>query len=81
MTHTFTLDIDCDNDAFGANDANRALELGALLRTTADRLTAGIYSGSIRDSNGNRVGLFHLGGHVDRPFTNAHRMRQWKGQP
>jgi hypothetical protein len=57
----FTLTIDCDGAAFGADDAtsyNRVLEVGGRLRTIAKELAREPERtfGRIFDTNGNRCG-------------------------
>jgi hypothetical protein len=55
----FTLTIDCDNAAFGDNDATeRAAEVSYILRVVAQEFDNGTPADDIRvrDSNGNRVG-------------------------
>lgn len=60
----FILEIQCDNAAFGEDDATRGIELARILRHTANRLAAtGFSAGSTRklsDVNGNTVGSFEL---------------------
>jgi hypothetical protein len=53
----FTLNIDCDNAAFGDEPEN---EIIRLLNEVAERLGRGFYSGKVRDVNGNTVGDFDL---------------------
>jgi hypothetical protein len=56
----FTLNIECDNAAFGDDSAERGFEIARILRELAERIEAsgaGSLSGwTLRDVNGNRVG-------------------------
>jgi hypothetical protein len=58
----FTLEIDCDNAAFGeGDDDQRCCELGRILFDLGERLYSWHpLSGTVRDSNGNTVGRFKL---------------------
>lgn len=52
------LNIVMDNDAFAEEPASEAARL---LREIADLVERGDYHGIVRDLNGNKVGLFHIG--------------------
>jgi hypothetical protein len=56
----FSMNIECDNAAFGDSGVEQAAEIARILRDLAARLEAsgaGPFSGWIlRDVNGNRVG-------------------------
>lgn len=54
----FRLEIQTDNAAFGDTHDERNAELAKILRDTAKRLEQGAGAGVIRDTNGNRVGMF-----------------------
>lgn len=68
MTHTFTVKIECGNDAFTDEAGNvtndsAAPELARILREIADRIEAGTDYGwfkTIHDVNGNDVGRYAL---------------------
>lgn len=62
-TMRFSVDIACDNSAFGECPT---LELRDILRRLADTVELGsfgqtVWVGPIRDTNGNTVGSFQLG--------------------
>ena len=52
----FTLRIEPDNDAFSDDPS---LELARILQDVARKVADGQTTGTIRDSNGNRVGEWH----------------------
>ena len=61
----FTMQIDCDNAAFGENWPNLIAEVARVLRDTAMRLEAvgSPVNYTVRDINGNRVGWFRFDEH------------------
>lgn len=52
----FKLTIDCGNDAFGANDADRHFEVARILRDLANKIEDGYLLVYLADNNGNTVG-------------------------
>lgn len=54
---TYALTIRCEGAAF---DENMDEEVQRLLRLAADRIEIGVFTGSLRDSNGNTVGSHQL---------------------
>lgn len=52
----FTLEIDCDNAAFGDTDSERGDEVARVLRDLARRVADGYLMVYLRDANGNTVG-------------------------
>ncbi len=57
---TFTLEINCDNAAFGDNKYDAGLEVARILKQVADKLEGGHKGDTVRDINGNLVGSFIL---------------------
>lgn len=55
----FKLEIDTDNAAF---DVNVFREVAHLLRVAAVEVEKGADFGQLRDANGNKVGVYRLGG-------------------
>ncbi len=55
---SFSLKINCDNAAFDGDDL--PLEIGRLLRETAEKVEGGRKAGRVYDVNGNHVGDFKL---------------------
>ena len=53
----FVLEVECDNDAFATDLAGT---LGAIIRTCAGEVEAGVFHGKLRDPNGNKVAEYHL---------------------
>ena len=53
----FVLEVECDNDAFATDLAGT---LGAIIRTCAGEVEAGVFHGKLRDPNGNTVAEYHL---------------------
>lgn len=54
----FTVDIDCDNDAFGDRDMDVCdQEVARILRHLASQIEEGYLFCYLTDSNGNRVGI------------------------
>lgn len=53
----FTLNINCDNAAFGSDPSS---ELGAVLARVTEKLDRGVTEGYVQDTNGNTVGRFEL---------------------
>lgn len=53
MSNSFSLTIDCDNDAFVGN---KHAEIARILREVAAKIEAGKYVTKLRDINGNTVG-------------------------
>lgn len=68
MTHTFTVNIDCGNDAFIEHDyptyMSAGPELARILRKIADQVEGGgidySWNQTIHDVNGNDVGRYAL---------------------
>lgn len=52
---SFNMWVDCENDAFKDDATN---ELWRLLDEVKVKLYSGMYSGSLKDQNGNRVGHY-----------------------
>lgn len=63
----FTLEIECDNEAFGETNEDRCEEIARILRRVAERLQTNVYgAGAVRgvvDANGNTVGDWSI--HAD----------------
>ena len=59
MTKLFTLSIECENDAF-ADDINQELATILGMLTNKVRFGDAGYFGTLRDTNGNRVGNYEL---------------------
>lgn len=58
----FTLTIDCDNAAFGEDDADLFNEVAWIIRKQAEAMDAGMQPNTLRDSNGNTVGSANFTG-------------------
>jgi hypothetical protein len=54
---TFILNIECNNAAFADDLAG---ELSAIIGRCAETVAEGVFAGTLRDVNGNRVGTFEL---------------------
>lgn len=52
----YSLEIVCENAAFGESVMERGAEITRILREAADRIENGSLGGSLYDYNGNRVG-------------------------
>ena len=55
----FTLEIDCDNDAFNNTD-DRDSEVIGLVRVVAEEMERGTRAGTMMDANGNKVGSWQF---------------------
>lgn len=60
MPRTFTLTIDCDNDAFSPDEGDGIPEIARILRHVADKVESRRVHGGIMDINGSKVGEFDL---------------------
>lgn len=53
----FTLEIDCDNAAFGDSEDERHTEVARILTGLADQIEHGYIKAQLYDANGNAVGV------------------------
>ncbi len=53
----FTLEMECDNEAF---EANHAMEISRILQSAIKRIKSGSDSGPLFDYDGNRVGTWRI---------------------
>lgn len=56
----FTLEITCDNAAFGDDEESLATQTAFILRHVSARVDSGTFQGKIYDENGNVVGSYQF---------------------